>query len=183
MANSEIATLGGGCFWCLEAVYNETRGVEAAISGYMGGPRPNPTYEEVCMGTTGHVEVVQVTFDPAVISFRDVLEIFFAIHDPTTLNCQGNDRGTQYRSVIFYHSAEQQAGAEEALQDNREPSVSLLPEPKTEAMDVGGHCATGIAPFTCGRRHARRLQRAARRLRGGDSRRSRASARRKLCGL
>jgi peptide-methionine (S)-S-oxide reductase len=117
MANQEIATLGGGCFWCLEAVYNQTEGVESAISGYMGGLRPNPTYEQVCSGATGHVEVVQVTFNPAVISFRDILEIFFAIHDPTTLNRQGNDVGTQYRSVIFYHSAEQKAAAEAIVKE------------------------------------------------------------------
>ena len=108
----EVATLGGGCFWCLEAPYRETRGVISAISGYMGGVRPNPTYEAVCSGATGHVEVVQVTFDPEVISFREILEIFFVLHDPTTLNRQGNDRGTQYRSVIFYHSPEQKEVAE-----------------------------------------------------------------------
>jgi peptide-methionine (S)-S-oxide reductase len=111
MASREIITLGGGCFWCLEAVYRETEGVESAVSGYMGGASANPTYKEVCSGTTGHVEVVQVTFDPSVISCRDILEIFFVIHDPTTLNCQGNDHGTQYRSVIFYHSPEQRAAA------------------------------------------------------------------------
>jgi peptide-methionine (S)-S-oxide reductase len=115
MADREVITLGGGCFWCLEAVYRETEGVESAVSGYMGGPSPNPTYNQVCSGTTGHVEVVQVTFDPAVISSRDVLEIFFVIHDPTTLNSQGNDHGTQYRSVIFYHSPEQKAAAEEII--------------------------------------------------------------------
>ena len=133
MVNSEIATLGGGCFWCLEAVYNETQGVEAAISGYMGGPQPNPTYEQVCSGTTGHVEVVQVRFDPAIISFRDVLEIFFAIHDPTTLNCQGNDRGTQYRSVIFCHSAEQQAAAEAMLRELAAEHV--FPDPVVTAIE------------------------------------------------
>ena len=111
MANREVITLGGGCFWCLEAVYRETEGVDSAVSGYMGGASANPTYKQVCSGTTGHVEVVQVTFDPQVISARDVLEIFFVIHDPTTLNSQGNDHGTQYRSVIFYHSPEQQAAA------------------------------------------------------------------------
>jgi|SRR6185437_1445344 len=115
MADHEILTLGGGCFWCLEAVYRETQGVVSAVSGYMGGPSANPTYKQVCSGTTGHVEVVQVTFDPAVISARDLLEIFFVIHDPTTLNSQGNDHGTQYRSVIFYHSPEQKALAEEMI--------------------------------------------------------------------
>jgi peptide-methionine (S)-S-oxide reductase len=111
MPEYEIATLGGGCFWCLEAPYRETQGVISAVSGYMGGARPNPTYEAVCSGTTGHVEVVQVTFDPALISFNEILEILFVIHDPTTLNRQGNDRGTQYRSVIFFHSPEQEVAA------------------------------------------------------------------------
>src|SRR5580693_1852751 len=115
MADHEIITLGGGCFWCLEAVYRETEGVVSAVSGYMGGASPKPTYAAVCSGTTGHVEVVQVTFDPAVISARDLLEIFFVIHDPTTLNRQGNDVGTQYRSVIFYHSPEQKQAAEETI--------------------------------------------------------------------
>ena len=113
----EVATLGGGCFWCLEAPYRETQGVISAVSGYMGGARPDPSYEAVCTGTTGHVEVVQVTFDPEVISFHEILEIFFVLHDPTTLNRQGNDRGTQYRSVIFYHTPEQQAAAEEFIAD------------------------------------------------------------------
>ncbi len=115
MANREIMTLGGGCFWCLEAVYRETEGVESAVSGYMGGGSPNPTYKQVCSGTSGHVEVVQITFDPTVIAFRDLLEIFFVIHDPTTLNSQGNDHGTQYRSVVFYHSPEQKTIAEEVI--------------------------------------------------------------------
>jgi len=111
MGQQEVVTLGGGCFWCLEAVYNETEGVISAISGYMGGRSTSPTYKEVCSGGSGHVEVVQVTFDPAVITFRDILEIFFSIHDPTTLNRQGNDVGTQYRSVIYFHSPEQEAAA------------------------------------------------------------------------
>jgi len=115
--NVEIATLGGGCFWCLEAVYQQTRGVGSAISGYMGGLRPNPTYQEVCSGSSGHVEVVQVTFDPREITYREILEIFFTLHDPTTLNRQGNDVGAQYRSVIFYHSAEQQAAADEIIRE------------------------------------------------------------------
>jgi peptide-methionine (S)-S-oxide reductase len=115
MPEHEITTLGGGCFWCVEAVYLETAGIISAVSGYMGGARPNPTYAEVCSGRTGHVEVVQLTFDPAVITFRDVLEIFFATHDPTTLNRQGNDSGTQYRSVVFYHSPEQQATAQAVI--------------------------------------------------------------------
>jgi peptide-methionine (S)-S-oxide reductase len=116
MANTEIATLGGGCFWCLEAVYREVEGVVSAVSGYMGGKSSNPSYREVCSGSSGHVEVVQVTFDPDVISFREILEIFFVIHDSTTLNRQGNDVGTQYRSVIFYHSPEQKAVAEEIVE-------------------------------------------------------------------
>lgn len=108
---TEQTTLAGGCFWCLEAVFQELKGVTAVQSGYAGGHVANPSYEQVCTGTTGHAEVVQVTFDPAVVSFRDLLEIFFVIHDPTTLNRQGNDTGTQYRSAIFTHSAEQAATA------------------------------------------------------------------------
>jgi peptide-methionine (S)-S-oxide reductase len=103
----EVATLGGGCFWCLEAVYQELRGVEKVVSGYSGGDVPDPTYREVCSETTGHAEVVQVTFDPSVVSYKDILEVYFTIHDPTTLNRQGADVGTQYRSVIFYHNDEQ----------------------------------------------------------------------------
>jgi peptide-methionine (S)-S-oxide reductase len=112
---TEIATLAGGCFWCLEAVYDQTKGVSSVESGYMGGKNPDPTYEQVCSGRTGHAEVVQITFDPAVISFRELLEIFFVIHDPTTLNRQGNDVGTQYRSAIFHHSPEQKKTAEEVI--------------------------------------------------------------------
>jgi peptide-methionine (S)-S-oxide reductase len=104
---TETATLGGGCFWCLEAVYQELKGVIEVESGYTGGQVPDPSYEQVCDGTTGHAEVVRVTFDPAVVSYREILEIFFTIHDPTTLNRQGNDVGTQYRSLIHYHSPEQ----------------------------------------------------------------------------
>jgi peptide-methionine (S)-S-oxide reductase len=113
----EVATLGGGCFWCLEAVYLELRGVEKVVSGYSGGDVPNPTYREVCSETTGHAEVVQVTFDPEVVSYRDILEVYFTIHDPTTLNRQGADVGTQYRSVIFYHDEEQKRVAEEVISD------------------------------------------------------------------
>jgi len=105
------ATLAGGCFWCLEAVFQQLKGVDRVESGYAGGRLADPTYEQVCSGTTGHAEVVQVTFDPAVVSFSDLLEIFFVIHDPTTLNRQGADAGTQYRSAIFYHTPEQQAQA------------------------------------------------------------------------
>jgi peptide-methionine (S)-S-oxide reductase len=108
----ETATLAGGCFWCLEAVYDELRGVESVESGYMGGKTENPSYEDVCSGETGHAEVVQITFDPKVVSFTEILQVFFAIHDPTTLNRQGNDVGSQYRSAVFYHSVEQKASAE-----------------------------------------------------------------------
>ena len=111
-SNLQIATLGGGCFWCLEAVYDDLRGVTDVVSGYAGGRMRNPSYRDVCSGTTGHAEVVQVTFDPAQVTFRELLEVFFTIHDPTTLNRQGADVGTQYRSVIFYHSDEQKAVAE-----------------------------------------------------------------------
>ncbi len=107
----EVATLGGGCFWCLEAVFDRVKGVESVESGYMGGSVDKPTYREVCAGTTGHAEVVQVTFDPAVITYRELLEVFFSIHDPTTPNRQGNDVGTQYRSAIYTHSPEQDATA------------------------------------------------------------------------
>ncbi len=113
----EVATLGGGCFWCLEAVYQELRGVEKVESGYSGGHVPDPTYREVCSETTGHAEVVQVTFDPELVSYRDVLEVYFTIHDPTTLNRQGADVGTQYRSVIFYHDDEQRRVAEAVITD------------------------------------------------------------------
>jgi peptide-methionine (S)-S-oxide reductase len=111
-SKQEIATLGGGCFWCLEAAYLELKGVERVVSGYAGGTMDDPSYEEVCGGDTGHAEVVQVTFDPQIISFQEILEVFFTIHDPTTLNRQGADVGTQYRSVIFYHSEEQKRIAE-----------------------------------------------------------------------
>jgi peptide-methionine (S)-S-oxide reductase len=114
-SHTEVATLAGGCFWCLEAVFEELRGVQKVESGYSGGTVPNPTYRQVCTGTTDHAEVVQLTFDPTVISFRDVLEVFFTIHDPTTLNRQGPDVGTQYRSAIFYHTPEQKRVAEEVI--------------------------------------------------------------------
>jgi len=112
---TETATLAGGCFWCLEAVYDGLKGVASVESGYMGGKVTNPTYEQVCEGDTGHAEVVQVKFDPAVVSFRELLDVFFVIHDPTTLNRQGNDVGTQYRSAIFYHSPQQKEIAEKAI--------------------------------------------------------------------
>lgn len=111
----EVATLGGGCFWCLEAVYDDLKGVISVESGYMGGKNPDPTYEQVCSGRSGHAEVVQITFDPAQVSLREILEVFFVIHDPTTLNQQGNDWGTQYRSAIFYHTPQQQAAAQEVI--------------------------------------------------------------------
>jgi peptide-methionine (S)-S-oxide reductase len=113
----EKATLAGGCFWCLEAVYDQLRGVSNVDSGYAGGRRPNPTYEQVCTGTTGHAEVVQITYDADQISYRDLLDIFFTIHDPTQLNRQGNDVGTQYRSAIFYHDDEQKRIAEEKIRE------------------------------------------------------------------
>lgn len=113
----EFATLGGGCFWCLEAVFEQVQGVETVVSGYSGGFRQDPGYDDVCTGKTGHAEVVQLGFDPDVISFRDILEIFFAIHDPTTLNRQGNDVGSQYRSVIFYHTPEQKDVASTLIAD------------------------------------------------------------------
>jgi peptide-methionine (S)-S-oxide reductase len=113
----EVATLAGGCFWCLEAVYDELKGVEDVVSGYSGGKIPYPSYEMVCTGTTGHAEVVQLSFDSKIISFKEILEVFFAIHDPTTLNRQGPDVGTQYRSAIFYHTAEQRITAEQMMVD------------------------------------------------------------------
>ncbi len=132
----ELATLGGGCFWCLEAVYDELRGVVDVVSGYAGGHVPFPTYRQVCGGDTGHAEVVQITFDPAVISFRELLEVFFAIHDPTTRNRQGADVGPQYRSVIFYHSDEQRAIAEQVIAELN--AACLWPAP----------IVTEVTPFT-----------------------------------
>lgn len=114
-ASKEMATLGGGCFWCLEAVFDGLQGVESVESGYTGGKIANPTYQQVCNGDTGHAEVVRVTFDPRTISFKEILEVFFAIHDPTTLNRQGNDAGTQYRSAIIYHTPGQKAAAEQLI--------------------------------------------------------------------
>jgi peptide-methionine (S)-S-oxide reductase len=132
----ELATLGGGCFWCTEAVYREVQGVQRVVSGYSGGHVRNPTYEQVCGKKTGHAEVVQVTFDPAVVSFKEVLEIFFGTHDPTTLNRQGNDEGPQYRSAVFTHSVEQERVARE-----------LLEEMKREAV-FDDPIVTEIAPFS-----------------------------------
>jgi peptide-methionine (S)-S-oxide reductase len=119
----EIATLAGGCFWCLEAVYDELKGVEDVVSGYAGGADPSPTYEAVCRGTTGHAEVVQVTFDSDAVSFDEILRVFFTIHDPTTLNRQGADVGTQYRSAIFYHSPEQRDASERVIAEVEDEGI------------------------------------------------------------
>ncbi|MGH7502222.1 MAG: peptide-methionine (S)-S-oxide reductase MsrA [Longimicrobiales bacterium] len=113
----ETATLAGGCFWCLEAAFDTLRGVESVVSGYTGGHVANPSYREVCTGNTGHAEAVRITFDPGVISYRDLLNVFFTIHDPTTLNRQGGDAGTQYRSAIFHESEEQKQAAEQVIKD------------------------------------------------------------------
>ncbi len=115
--NLETATLAAGCFWCVEAVFDDLQGVEDVVSGYSGGHKENPTYQEVCSETTGHAEVAQIRFDPAVLSYADLLRVFFSVHDPTTLNRQGNDIGTSYRSAIFYHSPEQKATAEEIIKE------------------------------------------------------------------
>lgn len=114
---TEVATLAGGCFWCLEAVYDQLKGVISVESGYMGGGVTNPTYEQVCSGSTGHAEVIQITYDPKVIQFKDLLDVFFLIHDPTTLNRQGADVGTQYRSAIFYHTPQQHTIAQQTIKD------------------------------------------------------------------
>jgi peptide-methionine (S)-S-oxide reductase len=137
MADSlEMTTLGGGCFWCVEAVYQELQGVQSAISGYAGGVVDNPTYYQVCNGTTGHAEVVQITFDPKIIAFEDILYVFWRTHDPTTLNRQGYDVGTQYRSIILYHSEQQRAIAEKSKRDT--DASGLWPNP----------IVTEISPFT-----------------------------------
>ncbi len=126
----EVATLAGGCFWCTEAVYQNLKGVKSVESGYIGGTMPDPTYEQVCSGNTGHAEAIRITFDPDVIAYGDLLDIFFATHDPTTLNRQGNDIGTQYRSAIFPHSPEQEeearAGIERAQADQSAPIVTAI---------------------------------------------------------
>ena len=132
----ETATLGGGCFWCVEAIYQDVIGVHKVVSGYMGGAIENPTYQQVCSGTTGHAEVAQIVFDPTVISFAEILFIFWSTHDPTTLNRQGNDVGTQYRSVIFYHNEEQKSIAEQS-------------KAETDASDLWpDSIVTEIAPLT-----------------------------------
>jgi peptide-methionine (S)-S-oxide reductase len=136
MSNSEVAIFGGGCFWCVEAVYDSLQGVKSVESGYAGGHVENPTYRQVCGGDTGHAEVVRITFDPSVIRYRDLLDVFFTVHDPTTLNRQGNDMGTQYRSAIFYTSEEQRGQAEEAI---RELNASRkLPGPVVTAVEPAG---------------------------------------------
>lgn len=160
----EQATLGGGCFWCLEPIYDALKGVTDVVSGYAGGDVPNPSYELVCTGRTGHAEVVQITFDPAVISYRELLEVFFTVHDPTTLDRQGADVGTQYRSVIFYHSPEQRATAEDVIADvarqgwYNDPLVTQLVPYETfypaedyhqqyfERNPFQGYCRVVIAP-------------------------------------
>jgi peptide-methionine (S)-S-oxide reductase len=124
---TEVATLAGGCFWCVEAVLERLEGVQKVVSGYIGGRHPNPSYEAVCSGATGHAEAVQVTFDPSVISYRDLLEVFFAFHDPTTLNRQGADVGTQYRSAIFPNSDEQRATAEQVIKQLTDAKVFGAP--------------------------------------------------------
>ncbi|MRX08562.1 peptide-methionine (S)-S-oxide reductase MsrA [Pseudoduganella sp. FT25W] len=160
--NLETAILGGGCFWCTEAVYLEVKGVESVESGYMGGASADPTYEQVCTGGTGHAEVVKLGFDPAVISYRDLLEIFFTIHDPTTLNRQGNDVGTQYRSVIYHQSPQQEATARQVIGEMAHvwdaPIVTELSpaQPFYKAEDyhqdyfrqhpLQGYCAFVVAP-------------------------------------
>ena len=171
------ATLAGGCFWCLEAVYTEVAGVLDVRSGYLGGHHPKPTYELVCSGTTGHAEVVRLEFDPDVVSFRDLLEIFFTIHDPTTLNRQGADVGSQYRSAIFYHDDEQRADAEEVVRTLEgdgtwrgivtevAPATEFFPaEPYHhryyERNPVQGYCQAVISPKLSKLRakHAHRLR-------------------------
>jgi peptide-methionine (S)-S-oxide reductase len=122
-ANKQTATLAGGCFWCLEAVFDQLQGVDSVESGYSGGTVPNPTYQQVCTGATGHAEAVQITFDPGIVSYGEILEVFFDIHDPTTLNRQGADAGTQYRSAIFYHNDEQKRIAQQVIQEKIEAKV------------------------------------------------------------
>ncbi len=171
----EVATLAGGCFWCLEAVFDELKGVESVESGYSGGHVPSPSYAQVCDGDTGHAEVVQVTFDPQVLSYKDLLTVFFTIHDPTTLNRQGNDVGTQYRSAIFYHDEDQKKVAEEVIREisaariwdrsNRDRSDAvrqvlhgrrlpsgILQEESFPGLLPGGDCSESgqVSPQVCG---------------------------------
>ena len=158
----QTAILGGGCFWCVEGVFSRAKGVQSALSGYAGGQNPNPTYEQICTGTTGHAEVVKIDFDENVITFEDILDIFFEIHDPTTLNQQGGDRGTQYRSVIYYLNDEQRDAAEAKILELQKtlglPVVTEL-SPKPEFFDAEayhqdylthnpaqGYCQAVVAP-------------------------------------
>ncbi len=127
MSVRQVATLAGGCFWCLEAVFEQMRGIEKVVSGYIAGAMPNPTYEMVCTGNTGHAEAVQITFDPNVVSYGELLAVFFSIHDPTTLNRQGNDKGTQYRSAIYYHDNEQHKQALEFFDELKKQEVFASP--------------------------------------------------------
>ena len=127
MSDKQIATLAGGCFWCLEAVFEQMRGVERVVSGYVAGEKPNPTYEAVCTGNTGHAEAVQITFDPEQVGYDELLAVFFTIHDPTSLNRQGNDQGTQYRSAIYYHSEDQRAEATELMAELRRQHIFTAP--------------------------------------------------------
>jgi peptide-methionine (S)-S-oxide reductase len=136
MAKEQAAIFGGGCFWCIEAVFQRLTGVAHVESGYMGGQVENPTYKQVCGGDTGHVEVVRVTFDPDVISYRELLDVFFSVHDPTTLNRQGNDTGEQYRSVIFYTDEEQQRIAEDVIAEMA--AAGVYPEPIVTAVEPAG---------------------------------------------
>lgn len=138
MTKTQSATLAGGCFWCIESAFNQVEGVDSAYSGYAGGHTSNPDYESVCSGTTGHAEVVQVSFDSDRISYRDILEIFFALHDPTQLNRQGNDVGTQYRSAIFYHNPQQQAEAEQIIAEIEKQQI--WPDPVvTEVVPINNY--------------------------------------------
>ena len=164
MGRKEVAILGGGCFWCLEAVLERLEGVSSVVSGYAGGSVPSPSYEQVCTGMTGHAEVVKVEFDPDVLSYRDLLVVFFAMHDPTTLNRQGADVGTQYRSVIYYTSPEQRATAEAIVKEFNEEGIwgrpivtQLEPAPEFHAAEAyhqqyyqrnpnAGYCQFVIAP-------------------------------------
>lgn len=124
MSNTlSTATFGGGCFWCVEAIFEQLRGVDSVVSGYAGGETPNPTYDQVCSGSTGHAEVIQVTFDPSEVTFRELLEIFFTLHDPTTKNRQGGDIGTQYRSIVLYHDDEQRQIAEDVITEFEDAKV------------------------------------------------------------
>jgi len=138
----QTAIVGGGCFWCIEAVFTRAKGVLSAISGYAGGVNPNPTYEQICTGATGHAEVIKITFDESIITYEDILDVFFEIHDPTTLNSQGGDRGTQYRSVIYYLNEEQHDAAEAKIEDLQKKLTSEIVtelSPAPEFFDAEGY--------------------------------------------